>query len=52
MAQSCVLMNFRKRLKNRGYKDVSICLADKNGGDAYKVSAVEPFEGRAGLHDG
>ena len=43
MAQNCVVMAFRKRLKLRGYTDISICIS---GSDGYLISAVEPLSGK------
>lgn len=47
--QDCVVMAFRKRLRFRGYSDISICIArdndDKRMLDKYVVQAVEPLAG-------
>lgn len=44
MAQSITIMAFRKRLKKRGYSDISICWNAKK--KLYKVTAVEPLAGK------
>lgn len=44
MAQSIVIMAFRKRLKKRGYSDISICWHEKK--KLYKVTAVDPLAGK------
>ena len=44
MAQSQVIMAFRKRLKKRGYTDVSICWNEKKR--QYLITAVDPLAGK------
>lgn len=41
MAQSVVIMAFRKRLKKRGYTDISICWNAKK--KLYQITAVDPL---------
>lgn len=40
MAQNNIIMAFRKRLKKRGYRDISIRFKDSG---LYVISAIEPL---------
>lgn len=40
MAQNNIIMAFRKRLKKRGYRDISIRF---KGSGLYVISAIEPL---------
>ena len=42
MAQSNVIMAFRKRLRKKGYKDIHICLTSSG---SYLIQAIEPLAG-------
>lgn len=44
MAQDVVVMAFRKRLKKRGYTDISICWNEKKR--QYLITAVDPLAGK------
>ena len=43
--QDPILLAFRKRLKKRGYYDISICRAPSEGKDYYRVYCNEPLAG-------
>ncbi len=43
--QDSILLAFRKRLKKRGYTDISIVRAPSEGKDYYRVYANEPLAG-------
>lgn len=45
MAQSTVIMAFRKRLKSYGYQNISIIRDPKTG--VYTVTACEPLAGQS-----
>lgn len=43
--QPCYVMAFRKRLRNRGYRNISICEYWRTEGNGWLVSADEPLSG-------